>query len=248
MKESAVNSQGKVALVTGAAKRLGKTIALTLAERGYHLVVHAYQSKEAAQETAREIIARGREVLTVHGDITRGKDVEEMVKQALERFGHIDVLVNNAAVFFRTPFDTLDEKTWDMFMDTNLKGTFLCAHKVGLAMRERTGGKIINLADVAGLRPWVDYLPYSVSKAGVITLTQALAKALAPTVQVNAIVPGPVLFQDDTSEEEKLREINRTLLKRAGTPEDVARTVVFLVESDFITGAVLSVDGGRALT
>ena len=243
-----MNPQGKVALVTGAAKRLGKTIALALAEKGYNLVVHFYQSKEAAQQTAREIRARGREVLTVHGNITREKEVEKMVQQALGHFGRLDVLVNNAAIFFRTPFDTLDEKTWDRFMDTNLKGTFLCAYKIGLAMRERVGGKIINLADVAGLRPWVDYLPYSVSKAGVITLTQALAKALAPTVQVNAIVPGPVLFQDSTSEEEKQREISRTLLKRAGTPADLARTVVFLVESDFITGAVLSVDGGRALT
>jgi len=243
-----MNSQSKVALVTGAAKRLGKTVALALAEKGYHLVVHFYQSKETVQETAREIIARGREALTVYGDITKEKDVEEMVRQALERFGRIDVLVNNAAVFFRTPFDTLDEKTWDQFMDINLKGTFLCAHKIGLAMREHGGGKIINLADVAGLHPWVDYLPYSVAKAGVITLTQALAKALAPSVQVNAIVPGPVLFQDNTSKEEKRREISRTLLKRAGTPEDIARTVVFLVESDFITGAVLSVDGGRALT
>lgn len=241
-------AQRKVALITGAAKRLGRIIALTLAEKGYHLVVHFHRSQEAAQKTAKEISHRGREVLTVRGDITKAKDVEEMVKQVLEHFGRIDVLVNNAAIFFRTPFDTLDEKTWDRFMDTNLKGTFLCAHKIGLAMRERGGGKIINLADVAGLRPWVDYLPYSVSKAGVITLTQVLAKALAPTVQVNAIVPGPVLFQEDASEEEKRREINRTLLKRAGTPEDVARAVVFLVESDFITGSVLSVDGGRALT
>jgi pteridine reductase len=242
-----MNSQSKVALITGAAKRLGKTIALTLAEKEYHLVVHFHQSKDAAQETAREIIARGREVLTVYGDITKEKDVEKMVEQTLEHFGRIDVLVNNAAIFFRTPFDTLDEKTWDQFMDINLKGTFLCAHKIGLAMREHGGGKIINLADVAGLHPWVDYLPYSVSKAGVIVLTQGLAKALAPTVQVNAIVPGPVLFQENAPEEERQREINRTLLKRAGTPEDIARTVVFLVGSDFITGAVLPVDGGRIL-
>ncbi len=240
--------QSKVALVTGSAKRLGKTVALALAEKGYHLVVHFYQSKKAAQETAGEIRAKGREALAVYGDITRGQDIEEMVKQVLDYFGCIDLLVNNAAIFFRTPFDTLDEKTWDQFMDINLKGTFLCAHKVGLIMREHGGGKIINLADGAGLRPWVDYLPYSVSKAGVITLTQVLAKALAPTVQVNAIVPGPVLFQDNTPEEEKQREINRTLVKRIGTPEDIARTVIFLVESDFITGAALSVDGGRALT
>ena len=239
---------GKVALVTGGAKRIGKAIVLALAERGCKLVVHYHTSQAEAEETVRELLAVGHEAVALQADITQEADVDRMIEAAISRFGRIDILVNNAAVFFRTPVDTLTIEEWEQVMEVNLTGTFLCAHKIGLRMREWGWGHIINMADVAGLRPWADYIPYSVSKACVITFTQGLAMELAPQVMVNAVVPGPVLFQDDTPEEVRQREIDKTLVKRAGTPEEVAEVVVFVAESDYSTGSLFHVYGGRSLT
>jgi len=239
---------GKIALVTGGAKRIGKAIVLALAARGCKLVVHYHTSRSEAEETVRELLTAGHEALALQADITQEADVDRMIEAAVARFGHIDVLVNNAAVFFRTPVDTLTIEEWEQVMNVNLTGTFLCAHKIGLRMREWGWGHIINMADVAGLRPWADYIPYSISKACVLTFTQGLALELAPQVMVNAVVPGPVLFQDDTPEEVRQREIDKTLLKRTITPEEVAEVVVFVAESDYSTGSLFHVDGGRSLT
>ncbi len=238
---------GKVALVTGGAKRLGKAIVHALAQRGCQLVVHYHTSQTEAQATVQELRTAGHEAIALQADITQESEVESMVEQAVERFGRIDVLVNNAAIFYRTPIDTVTFDDWEQIINVNLTGTFLCAHKIGLRMRASGWGHIINMADVAGQRPWADYIPYSVSKACVLTFSQGLAMELAPEVMVNAVVPGPVLFQDDTPEEVQQREIEKTLLKRAGTPEEVAKLIVFIAESDFSTGSVFSVDGGRSL-
>lgn len=243
-----MNLHGKVALVTGGAKRVGKAIAHALAARGCKLVVHYKTSQTDAEATVRELQAANAEAMAVQADITQEDEVERMVAAAVAQFGRIDILINNAAVFFRTPVETLTIEEWEQVLDVNLTGTFLCAQKIGLRMREWGWGHIINIADVAGLRPWVDYIPYSVSKACVITLTQGLAMELAPQVMVNAIVPGPVLFQDDTPEAVRQREIDKTLVKRAGAPEEVAEVVAFVAESDYSTGSLFHVDGGRALT
>lgn len=243
-----MNLNGKVALVTGGAKRVGKAIAQALAARGCKLIVHYKTSQTDAEETVRELHAAKAEAIAIQADITQEADVERMIEAAVARFGRIDILVNNVSVFFRTPFDTLTIEEWEQVIDVNLTGTFLCAQKIGLRMREWGWGHIINIADVAGLRPWADYIPYSVSKACVITLTQGLAMELAPQVMVNAIVPGPVLFQDDTPEAVRQREIDKTLVKRVGTPEEVAEVIVFVAESDYSTGSSFHVDGGRALT
>lgn len=239
---------GKVALVTGGAKRLGKAIVMALAARGCQLVVHYHTSHAEAEQTVRELSVTGHDAIAVQADITQETDVERMIETAIARFGRIDILVNNAAVFFRTPVETLTLDEWEHVLEVNLTGTFLCAHKVGLRMREWGWGHIINMADVAGLRPWADYIPYSVAKACVITFTQGLALELAPQVMVNAIAPGPILFQADTPPHVQQREIAKTLLKRAGTPEEVAQLVVFVAESDYSTGAVFTIDGGRSLT
>lgn len=243
-----MNLNGKVALVTGGAKRIGKAIVLALAARGCKLVVHYHTAQTEAEATVREVHAAGQEAIALHADITQEAAVDRMIEAAVARFGRIDILVNNAAVFFRTPVDTLTVEEWERVMEVNLTGTFLCAQKIGLRMREWGWGHIINMADVAGLRPWADYIPYSVSKACVITFTQGLALELAPQVMVNAIVPGPVLFQDGTPDEVQRREIDKTLVKRAGTPEEVAEVVVFVAESDYSTGSLFHVDGGRSLT
>ena len=243
-----MNISGKIALVTGGAKRVGKAIVQALAARGCHLVVHYHRSQAQAQETVRDLRAAGHRALAVQADITKEDQVEAMIEAATAHFGRIDILVNNAALFYRTPLDTLTIEDWERVMDVNLTGTFLCAHKIGLRMREWGWGHIINIADVAGERPWADYIPYSVSKACVLTFTQGLAMELAPQVMVNAVIPGPVLFQEDTPDSVRQREIDKTLVKRAGSPQDVAQVVVFVAESDYSTGASFHVDGGRSLT
>lgn len=242
-----MNLTGKVALITGGAKRVGKAIGQAFALRGCKIVVHYHASQPEAEQTVQELLAAGHDAIAVQADITQEGQVTRMVETAVARFGRIDVLVNNAAVFFRTPIDTLSIEEWELMLEVNLTGTFLCARQIGLRMREWGWGHIINIADVAGQRPWADYIPYSVSKACVITLTQGLALELAPEVMVNAIIPGPVLFQDDTPEPVRQREIDKTLVKRAGTPEEVAEVIVFVAESDYSTGGLFHIDGGRAL-
>ncbi len=238
---------GKIALITGGAKRVGKAITQALAAKGCHLVVHYNTSQTDAQATVQALRAAGNEAIALRADITKEDEVEHMIEAAVSHFGRIDVLVNNAALFYRTPVETLTLEDWERVMDVNLTGTFLCAHKIGLRMRDWGWGHIINIADVAGLRPWADYIPYSVSKACVLTFTQGLAMELAPHVMVNAVIPGPVLFQEDTPDSVQQREIDKTLVKRAGSPEDVAQVVVFVAESDYSTGATFHVDGGRSL-
>lgn len=239
---------GKIALITGGAKRVGKTIVQALAAKGCHLVVHYNTSQTDAQATVQELRAAGHTAIALQADVTKEEEVEHMIEAAVSHFGRIDILVNNAALFYRTPAETLTIEDWQRMIDVNLTGTFLCAHKIGLRMRDWGWGHIINIADVAGLRPWADYIPYSVSKACVLTFTQGLAMELAPHVMVNAVIPGPVLFQEDTPDSVQQREIDKTLVKRAGSPEDVAQVVVFVAESDYSTGATFHVDGGRSLT
>lgn len=237
--------RGTTALVTGAAKRVGREIALALARRGANVVVHYHTSASDAHRVVREIKALGVESLAVRADQTNARQVREAVRKAAQRFGSIDVLINSAAVFERTPFPSLTERDWDFHLDANLKGPFLFALETSRYMRR---GKIINFADWAAWRPYRHYLPYVVSKAGVVCLTKALAKELAPNIQVNAVAPGPVLLPADFPEAAKEKVQNATLLKRLGSPADVVAAVLFLLEgSDFITGHVLVVDGGRLL-
>jgi NAD(P)-dependent dehydrogenase (short-subunit alcohol dehydrogenase family) len=212
------------------------------------VVVHYHRSSEAAAALVREIEAGGGKAVAVPGDLSRAADVQALVDTAIEQFGPVDVLVNNAAIFFETPFPDLSEEDWDRTLDLNLKGPFLCARAVAPGMLARGAGKIVNLADIAAFRPWTRYLPYCVSKAGVVAMTQALARALAPDVQVNAVAPGAVLLPESFTPEQRERALRHVPLGREGRAEDVAETVLFLLEgSDYITGAVIPVDGGRLL-
>jgi pteridine reductase len=240
--------RGRWALVTGAAKRVGRAIALELARRGANVVVHYNSSATHAADTVAELRALGAEAFHLPADLGRSADVVALAERAEERTGGIDVLVNNASNYLRVPFDDLTEAAWDESLDVNLKAPFLLAWKLGRAMRGRGRGRIVNLADWAGERPYNDYLPYCVSKAGVICLTKALAKALAPEVLVNAVAPGPVLPPDELAAAERQGIVRATPLRRFGKPDDVARCVRFLAEeADFSTGAVYLVDGGRLI-
>lgn len=244
-----MNLSGKTALVTGGAKRVGREIALGLARRGANVVVHYNTSAADARKVVAEIKALGVDALAVKADQTNARQVRAAVAKAVKHFGQIDVLVTSAAVFQRTPFDTLTEADWDFHLDANLKGPFLFALEVGRQMKRRKlAGKIITFADWAAIRPYRNYLPYLVAKAGIICLTKALAKELAPNVQVNAIAPGPVLLPADFTTGEKRKVRDATLVKRLGSPQDIVNSVLFLIEgSDFITGHTLVVDGGRLI-
>lgn len=238
----------KVALVTGSAQRVGRQIALTLAQRGCHVIIHYRRSRREATETARRARALGVKTLCVQADLTRGSSVTSLFEEIRHTFQRLDILVNNAALFFRTPFGRLTEAQWDELLDSNLKGTFLCSLEAGKMMKRR-GGKIVTIADWCGERPYPDYLPYCVSKAGVIALTKALAVELAPKVQVNCVAPGPVLMPVGFSKKEARKVKGLTLLKRIGTPHDVAQAVLFFIEgTEFATGSTLFVEGGELLT
>jgi len=240
--------RGRWALVTGAAKRVGRSIALALAERGANVAVHYNSSANDAAATVKEIEAFGVRSFALGAELSRAEEVTRLAREAEQRTGRIDVLVNNASNYLRVPFDELTEEVWDASLDVNLKAPFLLSWHLGRAMKARGGGHIINLADWAGERPYNDYLPYCVAKAGVICLTKALAKALAPEVQVNAVAPGPVLPPENLGANERQAIVRATPLKRFGTPDDVARCVRFLAEeADFSTGAVFLVDGGRLI-
>ncbi len=241
--------KGKTALVTGAAKRVGREIALGLAQRGANIVVHYNSSAPDARRVVAEIKALGVDAIAVKANQTNAREVRVAVGKAVNHFRDIHVLVTSAAVYRKTPFDTLTERDWDFHIDANLKGPFLFALGVGRHMKKRgIAGKIVTFADWSAIRPYADYLPYCVSKAGVICLTKSLAKALGPKVQVNAIAPGPVLLPPDFTEKETREVIEATLVKRLGSPQDIVNSVLFLIEGgDFITGHTLVVDGGRLI-
>lgn len=239
---------GRVALITGGAKRLGQAIALALAGRRAHVAFSYRTSAREARATADMIRRLGVDALPVKADVSKAEDVRQLIRRVERQFGRLDVLVNSAANFDRVAFARLSEQAWDRALDTNLKGPFLCALEASRLMRKHGGGKIINFADWAGVRPYRDYLPYCVSKAGVIGLTKALAKELAPHIQVNAIAPGPVLPPPGMSPAARRRIAARVPLRRWGSPRDIANTVLFLVEgTDFITGSTIFVDGGQLI-
>jgi pteridine reductase len=243
-----MNLKDKVALVTGAGKRVGRTIALKLAERGAIAAIHYRSSRAEAEEGVSRIVAAGGRAQAFAANLESVAEIERMVAEVIAAFGRIDILVNCASVFYRKPLEELTEHDWDVNLDTNLKAPFFLSKFAGAAMRRQGAGKIVNIGDWAGIRPYNNYLPYTVSKSGLIGLTRALAKALAPEVQVNCVALGPVMPPDDydAAEIEKLRKA--TLTKTLGTPEEVAAGVLFFCESgDFATGSTLMLDGGRLI-
>lgn len=240
--------QEKVALVTGSAKRIGRAVANALADRGVHQAVHYRTSKTEAEDAVELFRVLGVEAESFQADLSQVKEVEALASEVLKRFGRLDILVNNASVFFPSPLGEVTDLQWDTLINTNLKGPFFLAQKVGLAMKAAVGGTIINIGDWAAERPYAGYLPYCISKAGVVAMTKGLAKALAPEVRVNCINPGPVMLPEDLSEAEKEEVMRKIPLQRTGSPADIANAVVFLCEgTDFMTGAVITVDGGRAV-
>lgn len=240
--------EGKVALVTGAGMRVGRTIASALARRGAILAIHYRSSQKGAQDVVSEIAGKGGRAQAFRADLEKVAEIEAMIGAVAVSFGRIDVLVNSASVFYRKPLADVTERDWDQNFNVNLKAPFFLAKFAGMRMQAQGAGKIVNIGDWAGIRPYNNYLPYVVSKTGIIGLTRALAKALAPEVQVNCVAPGPVMPPGEYDEAEIRTLVQGTLVKRIGSPEDIARAVLFFCEgTDFATGATLVVDGGRLI-
>jgi NAD(P)-dependent dehydrogenase (short-subunit alcohol dehydrogenase family) len=237
----------RIALVTGGAHRVGKAIALALAREGAHVAITCHTSAEQTQQTVAEIEALGVGALVAQCDQSDPDQVADVFDALKDKWGRLDILVNSAAIMQNKPFLDITPQDWDATIGINLKGPFLFSQHAGRMMLEQGEGVIINIADEAGLAPWLRYVHHSVSKAGVIMLTKATALALAPKVRVNAIAPGPVLKPEGWAEERWDTLRSSTPLGRLGSPQDVCDAALYLVRAEFVTGHVLVVDGGRVL-
>ena len=235
---------GKVALVTGAGTRVGRAIAVALGKAGMRIGVHYYGSEKGARQTADEIVAAGSDARTLPGDLTDPATGPRVVEHMSKVFGSLDVLVNSAAVMLRTPVGEVLVEDWDAMFALNLRAPFFLSQSAARAMKDR-GGVIINIADLAAFEAWRNYVPHSITKAGVVQMTRALAHALAPKIRVNAIAPGAVLLPEGATPEFRDKLISTTPLGRIGSPEDVAQAVIYLISADYVTGETLIVDGGR---
>jgi 3-oxoacyl-[acyl-carrier protein] reductase/pteridine reductase len=234
--------EGKVILVTGAGKRIGRSIALRLASEGARVAVHYGASRQEAAETAADCEGK-----TFQADLAKVPEIERMFGEVERAYGRLDGLVNNAARY--RPMKALEatEEDWDWIHSVNLKSVFFSCQAGARLMLKTGGGKIVNLSSLGGIRPWSDYAPYCSSKAGVIMLTKVLAKALAPQIAVNSVAPGVIHFDDDMPPEIQ-RFVAATPMQRHGTGDEIAEAVTyFLTASSFVTGQILAVDGGLSL-
>jgi len=238
---------GKTALVTGGAHRVGKAISLALARAGANVIIHYNSSAQAAEETAAEARALGVRALTHPADLAELTQVRAMRERALREIGAVDVLVNSASIFQTTPVPTEEFEAWKRVTALLLDGAFYCSNLFGREMIERGEGAIINIVDLSAWEPWPRFAAHSVGKAGLLAMTRQLALEFAPAVRVNAVAPGPVLPPPDYSPEKIAAAAKRTLLGRWGTAEDVAEAVLFLAQASYITGDTITVDGGQRL-
>ena len=237
---------GKTALVTGGAHRVGRSIAMGLAREGCNIGLHYHSADQEALQTLRDLKEEGIQAHGIQADLRRSKDLQKLFQTIDTTFDRLDILINSAAIMEKVAFAEVEYDAWYRTMALNLRAPFFCIQGAAKRMRPE-GGVVINISDIAGIRPWEAYPVHSISKAGVEMLTQVAAKALAPTIRVNAIAPGPVMkpeHMDDT----RWDEIGaKAPLRRPGVADDVARAVIFLCEHDYITGETLAVDGGYQL-
>jgi pteridine reductase len=235
----------RVALVTGSGKRLGRAVAIGLAEQGADVVIHYRSSETEAREAVAEIEKLGRRSVALQADLAQVSELPQLFQKVQANFGRLDILVNSAANFLQTEFASTTEKVWDASLDTNLKAVFFCC-QAAAPLLKKSNGAIINFADIGGILGWPGFIPHSISKAGIIMLTRCLAKELAPEIRVNAIAPGTITMPGDLPELEA-DFVKLAPLHRSGRPNDIVAAVSYLASAGFVTGQVLVVDGGRTL-
>ncbi len=240
---------GKVALITGGAKRLGNAIAHALHGEGAQLVIHYRSSQASAEALVAELNAlRAQSALALGCDLLDTNALAQLIDKTVQRCGRLDILVNNASSFYPTPVGTINEQQWDELVGSNLKAPLFLAQAAAPHLRA-TQGLILNMVDIHAQRPLPEHAVYSIAKAGLVTLTKALARELGPEVRVNAIAPGPVLWPEQPISAELQQEIiGKTALKRQGSPLDIARAALFFAkDAPYVTGQVLAIDGGRSI-
>jgi pteridine reductase len=235
---------GRVALVTGAGRRVGRAIALALGARGMQVVVHFNGSRDGADETARLITSSGGQATVEQADLSQVKSAHDLVDRTVAWRGELTALVNSAAIMLRTPVGETTEADWDTMFAINVRAPYFLSQRAAPAL-VAAHGAIVNIADLAAFESWPAYVPHGMTKAAVVQMTRATAKALAPDVRVNAVAPGVVLLPEGWSEESAEHLESTTPLRRLGSPEDVAQAVIFLLEARYVTGEVIRVDGGR---
>jgi NAD(P)-dependent dehydrogenase (short-subunit alcohol dehydrogenase family) len=238
--------KGKVALITGAAHRVGKAIALRLAWEGCHTAIHYHAASQDAKRTLTEIEELSVRAYTYQADLRSVEEIHNLFSAVERDLNHLDILINSAAIMQRIPFKEVSLEDWNETINLNLRAPFFCLQSA-VQLMGTDGGAVINITDIAGIQPWKDFPVHSISKIGVDMLTKVAALAFAPTVRVNAIAPGPVL-KPTHMKEQRWEQLGQALpLGAAGTPTDVAEAVIFLLRNDFITGETLVVDGGNQL-
>jgi pteridine reductase len=242
-----MNVENKIALVTGGARRVGKAIALALARSGARVLITYNTSIEEAALTVAEIERSGGQASALQCNQRDLNAIDRLFDRLRLECDRLDILVNNAAIMERQPALDITPDDWSRVIDTNLRGPFFIAQRAAQWMLATGGGAIVNIADLSALHPWPNYLTHTISKSGVVALTQGLALALAPAIRVNAIAPGMVLKPDKWSDDRWAKMIAALPLQREGTPEDVAEAVLYCVRSEFMTGQTIVLDGGRSL-
>ncbi|QDO98134.1 SDR family oxidoreductase [Ferrovibrio terrae] len=243
----AVSSKAPTALVTGAGRRIGRAIALHLAGRGYRIAVHCNRSRDEADAVAREIVQTGGHAAVVQADLSDHAAVSGLVAQASAALGALSLLVNNASLFVYDHVETATEQSWDSHLDANLKAPFFLSQAFAAQLPEGTPGNIINMVDMRVWRLTPHFASYTVSKAGLWTLTQTLAMALAPHIRVNAIGPGPVLPSPHQTEDQFRKQWESTPLHRGAEPGEIAAAIGFLLDAPAVTGQMIALDGGQHL-
>jgi len=241
---------GKVALITGAARRIGAAMARTLHREGMNLALHYHTSDKAARTLQTELNAQRKDsVVLIQADLLQTAKLAAIVKEAAAHWKRLDVLINNASTFYPTPIGTVTESQWDNLIGTNLKAPFFLAQAAARHLKQQRGC-IINIVDIHGERPLKAHPVYSTAKAGLVMLSRTLARELGPEIRVNAVAPGAIMWPENGIDDvTKKRILSRTTLKRQGAPDDIARAALFLIrDAGYVSGQTITVDGGRSLS
>jgi pteridine reductase len=239
----------KVVLITGAAHRIGAVTARYLHEAGFNIILHYLSSRSPAQALQKELNGkRENSVVLVQADLLANNALTALAKEAYNAWQRLDVLINNASTFYRTPIGSANDQHWDDLFGTNVKAPFFLAQASAPFLR-KTHGCIINMVDIHARRPLKEYSIYSMAKAALETMTKALARELGPEIRVNGVAPGAILWPDNLDEVTKQRIVSKTFLKRKGEPDDIAKAIRFIIEdAPYMTGQIISIDGGRSLS